>query len=61
MQWTDLLTDNVVLSETETMFILDLNSTVVSQEDYEEYNRIDEKNKIYMEVRDTFLLYKLIF
>ncbi len=54
MQWIDSLTDNVLLSETETIFILDLDSNVISQEDNDEYNRINEKNKIYMEVRDIF-------
>jgi hypothetical protein len=54
LQWIDSLTDNVLLSETETIFILDLDSNVISQEDNDEYNRINEKNKIYMEVRDIF-------
>jgi hypothetical protein len=54
LQWIDSLTDNVLLSETETIFILDLDSNVISQEDNNEYNRINEKNKIYMEVRDIF-------
>ncbi|CAF0742012.1 unnamed protein product [Adineta steineri] len=44
----DVLADTIVLSETETMFILNLNSIVVTQNDHEEYNRIDERNKIYM-------------
>jgi hypothetical protein len=44
-----------LLSETETIFILDLDSNVISQEDNNEYNRINEKNKIYMEVRDIFI------
>jgi len=61
LQWIDSLTDNVLLSETETIFILDLDSNVISQEDNDEYNRINEKNKIYMEVRDIFLVYKFNF
>jgi hypothetical protein len=52
LKWMDSSIDNVLLSETETMFILNLDSHVVSQEDNDQYNQINEKNKIYMEVRD---------
>jgi hypothetical protein len=55
LQWIDSLPDNVLLSETETIFILDLSSNVVSQEDNDEYNKTNQKNKIYMEVRETFI------
>ncbi len=51
LQSIDLSTDNVILNETDTMFILDLESNVVSQEDHDEYDRIKENNKIYIEVR----------
>ena len=47
----DLLTGNVALNETDTMFILDLESHVVSQADHVEYDRIKENNKIYTKVR----------
>jgi hypothetical protein len=53
LQSMDLLTDNVILNETDTVFILDLESNVVSQEDHDEYDRIKKHNKIYMEVRAT--------
>lgn len=39
-----------MLSETETIFILDLESNMISQEDHDEYERIKEKNKTYIEV-----------
>lgn len=50
LQCTDSLPDDVMLSETETIFILDLESNTISQEDHDEYERIKEKNKIYAEV-----------
>ncbi|CAF0938689.1 unnamed protein product [Rotaria sordida] len=50
LQWIDSLTDNVLLNETETIFILDLTSYIVWQEDNDEYNKINEKNKIYMDL-----------
>jgi hypothetical protein len=53
LQSMDLLTDNVILNETDTVFILDLESNIVSQEDHDEYDRIKKNNKIYMEVRAT--------
>ncbi len=61
LQWIDSLTDNIILSETETIFILDLDSNVISQEDTDEYNRVDEKNKIYIEVRDISCHISLVF
>ena len=50
LQDIDSLTDDVMLSETETIFILDLEGNAVSQEDEQEYEKIKEKNKIYIEV-----------
>ena len=50
LQCTDSLPDDVMLSETETIFILDLESNTISKEDHDEYERIKEKNKIYAEV-----------
>ncbi|CAF4292487.1 unnamed protein product [Rotaria sp. Silwood2] len=50
LQWVDSLRDNVLLSETETIFILDLTSHIVWQEDSDGYNQINEKNKIYMDL-----------
>ncbi|CAF2126479.1 unnamed protein product [Rotaria magnacalcarata] len=44
----DSLKDDVVLSESETTFILDLTSHIVYQEDHDKYNEINEKNKIYV-------------
>ena len=34
---------------------------LVSQDDNDEYNRINEKNKTYIEVRSTFFSYKVNF
>lgn len=59
LQCTNLLTDSVILNETDTIFILDLESHVVSQEDHDTYDRINKNNKIYMEVRATFEFDKL--
>lgn len=49
-----VLPDYVVLNETETIFILNLESNVVSQEDYNEYNETNEKNQIYLKVSLIF-------
>ncbi|CAF3432160.1 unnamed protein product [Rotaria sp. Silwood1] len=52
LQWIDSLTDNILLSETETIFILDLTSHIVWQEDNDEYNKLCENrqgNDLYIE------------
>ena len=46
----DLSADAVGLTETDTIFILDLISDVVSQEDHDEYVAVRQKNQIYIEV-----------
>ena len=61
LQCADQLTDNVMLSETETMFVLDLRSNIVSQDDHDEYDKIHDKNKVYIEVRVCFLFINLLF
>ncbi|CAF3535807.1 unnamed protein product [Rotaria socialis] len=48
LECIDPLKDDVVLSESETKFILDLTSHIVCQEDHDKYNEINEKNKTYM-------------
>lgn len=50
--------DDIVLTETETMFILNLTSDIISQEDNDEYNKINERNKIYMEVRNGIFTFR---
>lgn len=44
------LPDDVMLNETETIFILNLEGNTVSQEDEHDYETIKERNKIYIEV-----------
>jgi len=48
--YENVLADNVILSETETIFILNLESNIISQEDHDEYAKNKEKNRIYMTV-----------
>lgn len=43
--------NDVLLTETETLFILSLNSNIISQENHAEYSSTYEKNQIYMEVK----------
>ena len=50
-QCLNLLINSALLIETETIVILDLMSHIVRSEDKDEYNRINEKNKIYLNVR----------
>ena len=50
-QCLNLLTNNVLLIETETIVILDLVSHIVRSEDKDEYNSINEKNEVYLNVR----------
>ncbi|UJR28757.1 hypothetical protein I4U23_009983 [Adineta vaga] len=53
LQSTESLMDFIELNETGTMFILNLNSSVVTHNDHDEYNTIKEKNEIYLELCKT--------
>ncbi|CAF0934897.1 unnamed protein product [Adineta ricciae] len=54
LQRTDSTTDCIVLNETETIFILNLTSSVITPSDNEtEYRRTNEKNQAYLELCKT--------
>ena len=52
LQWqeVDSSSQAIFLSETETIFIVDMTSHVVSPEDTEEYHVTEQKNRIYLQV-----------
>lgn len=53
---TESVADSIVLTETETIFILDLIGEVVSQDEPEEYQRVEEKNQRYLRVSVALFL-----
>lgn len=57
---TESVADSIVLTETETIFVLDLVGEVVSQDEPEEYQSAEEKNQRYLRVSVALFLNGLL-